>query len=199
MQDRSVAAIVQPRRQRLDAQRNRDRILAAAREAFTDGDASSVSMAEVARRAGVGVGTVYRHYPGRRHLLEAVFTDEVDAVCAQAAEVGGKSAAEALVAWLQQFFAFAYARNDVAIELISKIGLETAVFRNDRMRFCAAGLPLLEAAQHSGECGTRLDIGQILDVLVSIARLQGGIDHVQPMVDVFFDGLVLSRSGGRGE
>ena len=195
-----MAAIVRPRRQRLDAQRNRDTILAAAREAFTSGDASSVSMAEVARRAGVGVGTVYRHYAGRRQLLEAVFTDEVEAVCAQATEVGGASPAEALVAWLQQFFGFAYARNGVAIELMSEIGVETEVFRNDRRRFSAAGQPLLEAAQQSGECGTRVDIGQILDVLVSIARLQwGGIDHVQPMVDVFFDGLVPGRSGAHGE
>ena len=64
---------------RADAQRNRDKILAAAREAFAD-PAAEVSMAEVARRAGVGMATLYRNFAGKRELLEALYVDEVDAV-----------------------------------------------------------------------------------------------------------------------
>ena len=69
---------------RADAERNRRKILAAARAAFADPDAE-ISMAEVSRRAGVGMATLYRNFPGRRELLEALFTDEVNAIC-QAAE-----------------------------------------------------------------------------------------------------------------
>ena len=65
---------------RADAERNRDKILAAARTAFADPDAE-VSMAEISRRAGVGMATLYRNFPGRQELLEALYTNEVDAVC----------------------------------------------------------------------------------------------------------------------
>jgi AcrR family transcriptional regulator len=69
---------------RADAERNRANILAAARSAFAD-PRTEVSMAEVSRRAGVGMATLYRNFPGRRELLEALYIDEVDAVC-EAAE-----------------------------------------------------------------------------------------------------------------
>ena len=65
---------------RADAERNRDKILAAARAAFADPDADA-SMAEVSRRAGVGMATLYRNFPGRQELLEALYADEVSAVC----------------------------------------------------------------------------------------------------------------------
>ncbi len=72
---------------RADAERNRGKILAAARSAFADPEAE-ISMAEISRRAGVGMATLYRNFPGRRELLEALYTDEVNAVC-QAAETAG--------------------------------------------------------------------------------------------------------------
>src|SRR5260221_11640465 len=73
---------------RADAERNRDKILAAARSAFADPEAE-VSMAEISRRAGVGMATMYRNFPGRRELLEALYTDEVNAVCKAAEIVDG--------------------------------------------------------------------------------------------------------------
>ena len=74
---------------RADAERNRGKVLAAARAAFADPGAE-VSMAEVSRRAGVGMATLYRNFPGRRELLEALYTDEVDAVCAAAGTAAGR-------------------------------------------------------------------------------------------------------------
>ena len=65
---------------RADAERNRDKILAAARTAFADPEAE-ISMAEISRRAGVGMATLYRNFPGRRELLEALYADEVNAIC----------------------------------------------------------------------------------------------------------------------
>ncbi len=107
---------------RADAERNRDKILAAARAAFADPEAE-VSMAEISRRAGVGMATLYRNFPGRRELLEALFTDEVDAVC-EAAEGDGEGDGETpgavLTAWLRRFFAFATTKHHVASELLAQ-------------------------------------------------------------------------------
>ena len=75
---------------RADAERNRDKILAAARTAFADPDAE-VSMAEISRRAGVGMATLYRNFPGRQELLEALYTDEVNAVCQAAETIDGET------------------------------------------------------------------------------------------------------------
>ncbi len=74
---------------RSDAARNRDKILSAARAAFATPAAAEVSMAEVARQAGVGMATLYRNFPGRRELLEALLTEEVDELCAAASAPGG--------------------------------------------------------------------------------------------------------------
>src|ERR1700730_10812408 len=102
---------------RADAERNRDKILAAAHIAFADPDAE-VSMAEISRRAGVGMATLYRNFPGRRELLEALFTDEVNAVCKAAETVDGETPGAALTAWLHRFFAFAAGKRHIASELL---------------------------------------------------------------------------------
>jgi AcrR family transcriptional regulator len=75
-----------PRRQRSDAQRNRERVLDAARAAFAE-HGTGASLEDVARRAGVGIGTVYRHFPSRQDLLVAVFRDNVDTLHAHAADL----------------------------------------------------------------------------------------------------------------
>src|SRR6516165_12138284 len=90
---------------RADAERNRGKILAAARSAFADPD-TEVSMAEISRLAGVGMATLYRNFPGRQDLLEALYTDEVNAICQAAETIDGATPGAALVAWLHRFFAF---------------------------------------------------------------------------------------------
>src|ERR1700735_1419676 len=90
---------------RADAARNRAKILTAARAAFADPDAE-ISMAEVARRAGVGMATLYRNFPGRQELLEALYTDEVDALLEAADTIDGETPGATLAAWLHRFFAF---------------------------------------------------------------------------------------------
>src|SRR6266478_8196032 len=74
------------RPKRADARRNYAKVLAAAREAFAEGG-ESTSLEEIARRAGVGIGTLYRHFPNRQALLEALYVDEVEEVCRVAAEL----------------------------------------------------------------------------------------------------------------
>src|SRR5438477_13213500 len=86
------------RPRRADARRNYEKVLAAAREAFAEGG-ESTALEEIARRADVGIGTLYRHFPNRQALLEALYVNEVDEVCRSAAEFEGTDAWEALSGW----------------------------------------------------------------------------------------------------
>src|ERR1700722_8062858 len=90
---------------RATAARNRDKILVTARAAFAEPDAE-ISMAEISRRAGVGMATLYRNFPGRRELLEALYIDEVNAICDAAETVEGETPGARFEEWLYQFFAF---------------------------------------------------------------------------------------------
>jgi AcrR family transcriptional regulator len=168
--------------QRADAARNRDKILAAARTAFADVDAD-VSMAEISRRAGVGMATLYRNFPGRRELLEALYTEEVDAVCAAAA------GAPDLTAWLRSFFAFSTAKRHIAAELLTHVAGTDPVFDDNRTRVLASGRPLLEAAQRAGEVRADLTLEQVLDMVIAIARIQGDAGYVDPILAAALDGL----------
>src|SRR5918995_1306509 len=86
------------RPKRADARRNYEKVLAAAREAFAEGG-ESTSLEGIARRAGVGIGTLYRHFPNRQALLEALYVDEVDEICRSADELEDAEPWEALSAW----------------------------------------------------------------------------------------------------
>jgi len=168
------------------------RILQAARQAFEEGNGGDVSMAEVSRRAGVGMATLYRNFSGRQELLEAVFTDEVEDVCAKAVAAMEPSPGEGFFQWLQIFFDFAYARSGVAAELIRVGGLQTTVFRNDQRRFEEAVAPLLAAAKGSRSSTIELSIGQILDGVVYIAQIKENIEYVHPIFETFIAGVRTS-------
>ena len=88
------------RPKRADARRNYEKVLAAARKAFAEGG-ESTALEEIARRAGVGIGTLYRHFPNRQALLEALYVDEVEEMCRSAAELDGSDPWEALNGWFE--------------------------------------------------------------------------------------------------
>src|SRR3954464_11471458 len=90
------------RPKRADARRNYDALVAAARAAFTERD-QSASLEDIARRAGVGIGTLYRHFPTRSDLIEAVYVEEVEALARSAEDVTELEPWEALVKWLHGF------------------------------------------------------------------------------------------------
>ncbi len=173
---------------RADAERNRGKILAAARAAFADPDAE-VSMAEISRRAGVGMATLYRNFPGRQELLEALYTDEVDAVCRAAETIGGETPGAALVAWLHRFFAFSTSKRHIAAELLKQTDRSNPLFKNNRSRVIAAGRPLLAAAQHAGEVRDDLSLEQTLDMIVAIATIHGDTGYTEPILQTALDGL----------
>lgn len=173
---------------RADAERNRDKILAAARAAFADPDAQ-VSMAEISRRAGVGMATLYRNFPGRRELLEALYTDEVDAVCEAAETVDGETPGAALVAWLHRFFAFYASKRHVASELLTHVDSSNPMFGQNRARVLEAGRPLLVAAQRTNEVRDDLTLEQVLDMVAAVATIPGDPRYLEPILQTALDGL----------
>src|SRR5271170_4639529 len=93
------------RPKRADARRNYEKVLTAAREAFAEGG-ESTALEEIARRAGVGIGTLYRHFPTRQALLEAIYVNEVEEVCRSAAELDGGDPWEALSSWFERLMGY---------------------------------------------------------------------------------------------
>ena len=181
-----------PLARRADAKRNRDKILAAARAAFADPGAD-VSMAEISRRAGVGMATLYRNFPGRRELLEALYTGEVDAVCTAAGTVTGETPGETLAAWLRTFFGFALSKRHIAAELLEHTDASDPIFGGNRSRVMAAARPLFAAAQDNHEVRADLTLEQAVDMIVAIARIGGETGYVEPILETALKGMIPVR------
>jgi AcrR family transcriptional regulator len=146
-------------------------------------------MAEISRRAGVGMATLYRNFPGRQELLEALYTDEVNAVCKAAEIIDGETPGATLAAWLHRFFAFTTSKRHIASELLKHTDHTNPLFQNNRTRVIAAGRPLLAAAQHAHEIRDDLSLEQILDMIVAIATIHGGTGYTEPILQTALDGL----------
>lgn len=178
-----------PPAKRSDAQRNRDRIFTAAREAFAGRDANP-SMAEVSRRAGVGMATLYRNFPTRLELLEALYATEADVAFTAAADNGEcASPGDALRGWLVEFFTFAASKKHVAAELLTHVEEDSPIFDNTKTRVIAAGTPLFNAARRAHEIRDDLTLDQMLKMLVSIAAIDGDAEYLKPILTTVLDGL----------
>jgi AcrR family transcriptional regulator len=173
---------------RADAERNRRKILTVARAAFAEPE-TDVSMAEISRRAGVGMATLYRNFPGRRELLEALYAEEVDAIC-QAAEAATEQTPGAkLVSWLRQLFDFFATKRHIAAELLKHTDSSDPVFGGGRGRVVVASQPLLAGAQQAGEIRDDLAIEQVLDLIHAVATIPGEASEVEPILQTVLDGL----------
>src|SRR3954452_7883928 len=113
---------------RADAARNRAQLLSAARGAFAE-KGSDASLEEIARRAGVGVGTLYRHFPTRQELLEAVYVEEVEALCRSVADFAGLPPWDALVSWFHRFVDYVATKKALVEEMMATVSKEAPVFR----------------------------------------------------------------------
>jgi AcrR family transcriptional regulator len=153
---------------RADAARNYDLLVSAARDAFAE-HGTDTSLEEIARRAGVGIGTLYRRFPNRTALLEAVFVDEIQSVCDRAYRFAEKLGPyEALAAWLRSFVEYSISKKSLAGELTAALGKDSEFFTACKTNVRDAGDLLLDAAKADGS--VRQDL-QLMDVL----RLVGGI------------------------
>ena len=146
-------------------------------------------MAEISRRAGVGMATLYRNFPGRRELLEALYAQRVGALCEAAEMVDGETPGAVLVAWLHEFFAFVTSKRAIAAELLERSDGTNPLLGDSRSRVLAAGRPLLLAAQRSHEARDDLTLEQITDMVVAIAKIQGDTHYLEPILQAALDGL----------
>jgi AcrR family transcriptional regulator len=181
--------VLMERPKRADALRNYEKLLVAARAAFTEAD-TDASLEDIARRAGVGIGTLYRHFPTRKDLIEAVYVDEVEAISRAAQGLGDLPPWDALVEWLHQFVGYVRTKQALAEELFAEVGSGADVFANCRTALYSSGTPLLERAQTAGEVRTDVDIADVLHLVSSISKVpMSDPDDVMRILDVALDGL----------
>jgi AcrR family transcriptional regulator len=198
MADQSADTV---RRPRADAVRNRDRVLEAAKTVFSAGGPEA-SLEAVAKRAGVGIGTLYRHFPTREALFEAVYRREVQQL-GELAEQLSKSEAkpvEALRRWLRSNVEFVATKKGMvaALALAAHGKSELHAYSFDRLTKAVGAL--LDRAVAAGEI--RADIGpeDVLRALIGMCYMHdqpGWQAGVLRLVDVFVDGLCIQTSADR--
>jgi AcrR family transcriptional regulator len=177
------------RPKRADARRNYDKLIAAAREAFTERD-SSASLEDIARRAGVGIGTLYRHFPTRTDLIEAVYVEEVETLCRSADDLRDAPPWDALVGWLHRFIGYVATKHALAEELFVVADRDAEVFKTCRGAFYGAGEPLLRRAQAAGAVRPDVSIDDVVHMVGGIAKIQTTDPAaVERILTVALDGL----------
>jgi AcrR family transcriptional regulator len=177
------------RPKRADARRNYEKVLAAAREAFAEGG-ESTALEEIARRAGVGIGTLYRHFPNRQALLEALYVDEVEEVCRSAAQLDAADPWEALSEWFERFIAYLATKRALAHELLNYLDKDAPLFQVCRASLFAAGEPLLQRAQQAGAVRPDAEFGEVMQMVMGIAKIPtSDPTQVEHILRIALDGL----------
>ena len=179
------------RKPRTDGLRNRERILEAAKEAFTRSGANT-SLDDIAKQAGVGPGTLYRHFPTREELLKAVYRNELESL----ATAAGKFAetmppVEALRAWLLLFVDAVAAKQIIAPALNTLVGDHKKVFEASYAQMHEAIRRLVKRAVKSGDIRKDLDPIDLLRALVGVANVASNPDWQQSarrLVDILLSG-----------
>lgn len=153
------------RPRRADAQRNRDRLVAAARAVFAE-RGSETSMEEVARRADVGVGTLYRHFPRRIDLVEVVYREDVDALVARGrALLEEDDAWHALQEWLRAFVAYAAAKRTFLTELREAFEKSPDLKNSSREKIGTTTQAVLQRAQAAGVARGDIDAAGLMHLV----------------------------------
>jgi AcrR family transcriptional regulator len=163
-----LAEVVARRPRRADARRNHDALLDAARDVFSTAGADA-SLEEIARRAGVGIGTLYRNFPTRRELLEAVYVHEVEALVSSAGDLADRPAWEALESWLRRFVEYTATKRAILEELAAGSPLFSTCFE----AIVAAGEPMLRRAQRAGAARADVTFDDVLRLISSVTMAPG--------------------------
>ena len=176
------------RPQRADARANRDKLVAAARELFTE-RGTSAPLEDIAERAGVGIGTLYRHFPTRKALLEAVYVDEVEAMAQSAADLAGLPPWEALSQWLHRYVGFAATKRALN-EALMETDPNSDVLLTCRTAITTAGTTLVERAQQAGIVRPDAQFVDVVRMVGAIALVPTEDDaQKQRLLDLALDGL----------
>lgn len=179
------------RKPRKDAQRNRERILEVAKAAFTRLGANA-SLEEIAKQAGVGPGTLYRHFPTRDELIEGVYRNEVEKLAAAAGRFAETMCAiDALRAWMLLLVDYIAAKHIIAPALNSIVGGPSRLYEGSRAMIHAAIDGLVKRAKKSGDLRKDLDAYDLLRALIGVSHVGSGADWQQSatrLVDILIAG-----------
>jgi AcrR family transcriptional regulator len=180
---------IQPLRpKRADARRNYDKLVAAARAAFAE-DGTGAPLEEIAERAGVGIGTLYRHFPTRQALLEAVYVDEVEAMARAAGDLSDLPSWDALSQWLHQYVGFAATKRALN-EALLEAAPDSDVLLACRTAIAAAGNGLVERAQRDGviRADTNfMDVGRMVAGIAMVPTADP--EQKRRLLELALDGL----------
>jgi AcrR family transcriptional regulator len=155
------------RPKRADARLNDDKLVTAARALFAE-DGTSAPLEDVAERAGVGIGTLYRHFPTRQALLEAVYVDEVEAIARAAADLSELPPWDALSQWLHQYVGFAATKRALN-EALVEAAPDSDVLLS--CRTAIAGAALIERAQRAGVVRADTNFLDVVRMVAGIAMV----------------------------
>jgi len=188
---RSQPAQSPQRKPRADAERNRDRILEVAKDAFTRFGAEA-SLDDIAKNAGVGAGTLYRHFPTREALIEAVYRTEVAKLAAAERNFAeAMPPIEALRAWMMLFVDYIAAKKIIAPVLNTLLGGASKVFESTHDQVWQAIRSLVKRAIKSGDIRKDLDPIDLLRALIGVSNVATGPDWQQSarrLVDILITG-----------
>lgn len=185
------------RKPRADAQRNREKLIEVAKQAFSAVGAE-VSLEEIARRAGVGIGTLYRHFPTRDAILQAVYRREVEQLAAAADTlIATHPPAEALHEWLKLFVDYLGTKKVIAPALAACAGdAKPAVYANAGGLIRGALAKLVENAVARGEIRADVDPGDLVQALAGFAlnaSTTGWQERTLRLVGILVDGMRARR------
>ena len=179
------------RKPRTDALRNRERILDVAKRAFTCNGAST-SLDEIAKQAGVGTGTLYRHFPTRDALIEGVYRNEVEKLAAAAGRFAETmSPIEALRTWMLLLVDHIAAKHIIAPALKGIVGGPSRLYEGSRSLIQGAINELVKRAKKSGDVRRDLDASDLLWALIGVSHVGSGADWQQSarrLVDILIAG-----------
>jgi AcrR family transcriptional regulator len=180
---------IQPQRpKRADARRNHEKLVAAARAVFTEAG-TSAPLEDVADRAGVGIGTLYRHFPTRQALLEAVYLDEVEAMARAADSLSELPPWDALSHWLHQYVGFAGTKRALN-EALVEAAPDSNVLLACRTALLNAGTALVERAQRAGAVRADTSFADVVRMVAGIAMVPTtDPEQKERLLDLALDGL----------
>jgi AcrR family transcriptional regulator len=190
----------QARPMRADAQRNYARLLDAATAAFVEHGADDVSLEEIARRAGVGIGTLYRHFPTRQALLEAVYRDQVESLNARAEQLRDtESPGDALADWMRALVRFSSTKRSMTSALLATLGTNSELLSSCSQVICGAAESLLARAQQAGVVRPDADARDLIRLVhaVNIATEKApDPGQADRMLALILDGLRPQHTAG---
>jgi AcrR family transcriptional regulator len=183
---------------RADAQRNKDKLLTAAVAAFAEHGVDA-SLEDIARQAGVGIGTLYRHFPTRDCLMESVYRHQVELLCDAADDlVATETPDQALATWMERFVQHVATKRGMAMALKSVIGKDSELFAYCHGRIRASVKLLLDNAVKSGDIRSDVEAADLLKALSGICLVSdqpGWQDQARRLVGLLHDGLRYRAPG----